>query len=50
MLFDIGISSIFLDMSPQTRETKAKKKKKTIQTKKLLHSGGNHPENKKAAY
>ena len=38
---------MFLDISPQVRETKAKKKKELHQTKKLLHSVENYQQNKK---
>ena len=42
-LFDTYLSNIFLDMSLQARETKAKIKKMGLyQTKNLLHSKGNH--------
>ena len=42
-LFDISVSNIFLDMSPQARETKAKNKQMGLhQIRKLLHSKGNH--------
>lgn len=46
ILFDIGLSYMFLDLSPQVRESKVKtKQKKQIgpnQTKKLLHNKGYH--------
>ena len=46
MLFDIGLSNIFLDMSPQARETKAKIKQRGLhQTKKFLHSKENYQQN-----
>ena len=47
MLFDNGLSNMFLDISPQVRETKAKKKKELHQTKKLLHSVENYQQKKK---
>ena len=50
MIFDFGLSNIFLDMSPQARETKEKKKTVLHQTKKLLHREGNHQQNKKTIY
>ena len=48
-LFDISLSNIFLNMSPQSRATKAKINK-WDHTKKLLHSKGNHQQIKKATY
>ena len=51
MLFDTSLSNIFLNMSPQARETKAKINKwDYIKLKKLLHSKGNHQQNKKTTY
>ena len=48
---DIAHSSIFTDMSPKTRETKEKNKQMGLhQTEKLLHSKGNHQQNKKTTY
>ena len=49
MIFDFGLSNIFLDMSPQARETK-EKKMVLHQTKKLLHTEGNHQQIKKTIY
>jgi len=51
-LFDIGLSNIFLDMSPQAKETKAKINIGTHQNKKLFaqHSKGKHQQNKQATY
>lgn len=43
--YDIG-QNIFLDMSPEARETKAKNKLLRLhQNKKLLHSKGNSQQN-----
>ena len=53
VFLDIGLSNIFLDMSSQANETKAKIKKKKVglhQIKKLLHSERNYHQNKKTAY
>ena len=51
MLFDIVLSNIFLDMYPQARKTKAKINKMGLhQAKKLLHSKGNHQQNKKTIH
>ena len=48
MLFYIGFNTIFLDMSPQARETKAKNKQTGLhQTKKLLYREGNYIKKKK---
>ena len=49
MLFNINLSSIFVNTtSHQARETKEKIKKMGLhQTKKLLHSKGNHQHNEK---
>ena len=41
-LFDISPSNIFMGLSPQARETKAKLNKWDIKVKKLLHSKGNY--------
>ena len=44
---DIAHSNILSNISPQARETKEKRKKMRFhQTKKLLHSKGNHQQNK----
>ena len=40
-LFDIILSDISLDISPQARETKAKTNNGTLSNKKCLHSKGN---------
>ena len=49
--FDIDLNYILLDLSPQARETKAKINKwDYIKLKKLLHSKGNHQQNKKTTY
>lgn len=48
ILFDIGLSYMFLDLSPQVRESKVKTKQKKTkqigpnQTKKVLHNKGYH--------
>lgn len=48
-LLDISHGKNFLDMFPQARETKTKKNLLEIhQNKQLLHSQGNHQQNKKA--
>ena len=47
MLFDIGLSNIFLNKFHQARETKIKIKKGLHQTQKLLHSKGSHPQNER---
>jgi len=46
----LGLSSIFLDVSPQSRETKEKNKSNYIEVKKLLHSKGSYQQNKKSTY
>ena len=51
VLFDMSLSNIFLDMSPQARETKAKIIKwDYLKLKKLLHSKENHQQNEKTTY
>ena len=48
---DISPSNVFEDLTPKTRETKAKSKQMGLhQTKKLLCSEENHDQNKKATY
>ena len=48
MLFDTGLSNIFLDISPEGRETKAKNKQMRLhQTKNLLCIKGSHQQNEK---
>ena len=48
MLFDISLSNIYLDLSPQTRATKGKiNKLELIKLKKTLHSTRNHQKKKK---
>ena len=43
MLFDISLSKVFVGVIPKMRETKAKNNQMGLhQTKKLLHSKGNH--------
>ena len=50
-VFDLSLRNIFLVLSPQARETKAKINKMGLhQTKKLLHRKGNYQQNEKAAY
>ena len=44
---DIAYSNIFSDISPQAREKKKKKIMGLHQTRKFLHSKGNHQQNKK---
>ena len=42
-LFDVSLSNIFLDMSPQSREIKSKYEQTGLhQTQKRLHSEGNY--------
>ena len=48
MLFDLGLSSIWGDVSTQTRTTKANHTKGLRQTKKLLHSKGSCQQNERA--
>ena len=43
--FDIDCRNIFLDKSHKARRTKANKQLGLHQTKKLLHSEGNHQQN-----
>ena len=43
---DIACSNIFSAISPQARETKEKINKGLHLTKKVLHSKGNHQQNK----
>ena len=44
-------NNILSDISPQARETKRKNKQMGLyQTKKFLHSKGNHQQNKKATH
>ena len=51
VLFDIGLCNIFLDLSPQARETKTKINTwDFIKTKKLLYSEGNYQQNEKATH
>ena len=49
---DIARSNILLDISPQARETKEKKNKQMVlhQTKKFLHSKGNHQREKNTTH
>ena len=48
---DIAHSNILSDISPQARETKEKYKQMGLhQTKKVLHSKGNHQQNKKTTH
>jgi len=44
------LSNIFLNLSPQARPKKKEKEMGLHQTKKLLHSEGNHQQNKKVTY
>ena len=48
-ILDIAHSNILSDMSPQARETKDKQMGRH-QTKKVLHSKGNHQQNKKTTH
>ena len=49
--FDTHCRNIFLDTSPEARETKVENKLSGLcQNKKLLHSKGNHQQNGKATY
>ena len=51
ILFDIGLSTIFLNSSPQAWATKQKNEQMNQhQTKELLPSEGNHQQNKKAIH
>ena len=47
MLFDIGFSNFFLDLSPQARQTKAKINKWDYIKIKFLHTKGNHKQNER---
>ena len=48
---DIGLSNMFLDLTPQVRVTKANINRwDYIKLKKLLHSEGNYQQNEKATY
>lgn len=46
-IFVISRRNIFLDISPQARETSKIKLLEPYKNKKLLHSEGNHQQNKK---
>ena len=50
-ILDISCSNIFYGISPRARKTKGKKNKqmRPNQTKKFLHSKGNHQQNEKTA-
>ena len=47
MLFDIGLSNIFCNMSLQAKVTKTKISRWNYIKLKLLHSKGNHQQNEK---
>ena len=48
---NITNSDFFLNISPQARKTKEKNKQMGLhQTKKFLHSKGNHQQNKKTTH
>ena len=48
---DVSCTNVFLCPSPKAKETKAKHKQMgSTQTLKLLHSKGNHRQNKKTIY
>ena len=47
LLFEICFSNMFLDLSLQTRTTNAKINARSHQTKKLLHSVGNHQQHER---
>lgn len=49
-LLDIHLSNIFLDLFPQARKKQKQKINKWDQPKKILHSEGNHQQNKNATY
>ena len=50
-LLDIGPGNAFLDLTPKAKASKIKNKQVGLhQTEKLLHSKGNHQQNKKATY
>ena len=49
MLFDTDLSNIFFGSVPSGKGNKSKNKQMELhETKKLLHSKGNHQQNKKA--
>ena len=50
MLFDIGLSNIFLDLSPGKGNKSKNKQMGLHQAKKLLHIERNYQQNKKTAY
>ena len=50
-LLDINLGNNFLDLTPKAKATHVKKNQVGLhQTKKLLHSKGNHQQNEKAAH
>ena len=50
-LTDISLGNNFLNLTPKAKTTKEKNKQVGLhQTKKLLHSKGNHQQNEKATY
>ena len=50
-ILNIAHSNILLDISPQARKVKEKNKQMGLhQTKKCLHSKGNHQQNKKTTH
>ena len=48
--FDIALNNIFQGISPEAREGKEKKQMGLFQTKRFLHSKGNHQQNEKTTY
>ena len=51
MLFDMSLSNVFLDMTPQAMWTKAKIKKwDYTKLKSSAHGKGNHQQNEKTTY
>ena len=49
-MLDNSLSNIFYDISPQAMETNKNKQMGLLQTKKFLHSKGNHQQNKKTTH
>ena len=51
ILFGIDLSNIFLEISPQAKESNNQKSQMGLhQMEKLLHRKGNHQQNQKASY
>ena len=50
-ILDIGLGNAFFGSDTKIKGNKSKSKQAGLrQTKKLMHSKGNHPQNEKAAY